>query len=100
MPDCELVVVPTLAEALPLLLAENFAGIYISAQDPVPWQQARVMLQNEAILEILGEGVAILQPDSRILWANPTLEKWCGGPLQGRLFGEAVGTPALDAQSH
>ena len=83
-----------LPEAL-RLQAEPFAGIYISALDPTLWQQTRALMQNEAILEVLGEGIAILQPDSRIVWANTTFEAWCGGPMHGRLFFESLGTPAV-----
>lgn len=93
--DREVVSVASLPEALARLQTEAFAGIYFSVLDPVLWQQVRVLLQNEAILEVLGEGIAILQPDSRILWANTTFEAWCGGPVQGRIFYEALGTPTV-----
>jgi CheY-like chemotaxis protein len=91
----EVVPVASLPEALARLQAEPFAGLYISALDPALWQQARALMQNEAILEVLGEGIAILQPDSRILWANATFEAWCGGPAHGRIFYEALGSPTL-----
>ena len=89
----EVVEIPSLAEALELIQTQAYAGIYICADDPTIRQQAEVLLQNEAILEVLGEGVAILRPDSRILWANATFEKWCGGPVQGRMFCDALGAP-------
>ena len=53
------------------------------------------MLQSGAILEVLGEGVAVLQTDSRILWANATFESWCAAPAAGQLFFEALGNPTL-----
>ncbi len=90
--DRELVRVASLSEALTLLQSQRFAGIYVSGQDPALWQ---ALLQNEAILEVLGEGVAILQPAAGIVWANPTFEKWCGGPVAGRVFYEALGTPTV-----
>jgi CheY-like chemotaxis protein len=90
--DKELVAVSSLSEALSLLRTERFAGIFVSGQEPALWQ---ALLQNEAILEVLGEGVAILQPVAGIVWANPTFEKWCGGPVQGRVFYEALGTPTV-----
>ncbi len=91
----EIVAVASLPEALARMQNELFAGIYISAVDPALWQHARVLLQNEAVLEVLGEGIAILQPDSRIVWANATFEAWCGGSAQGRIFYEALGTPTV-----
>ena len=91
----ELVLIPSLAEALVLLRTQPFEGVYISAKDPSLWQETQLLLQNEAILDVLGEGVAILQPDARILWANPTFERWCGGPAQGRTFCDALGSPKI-----
>jgi CheY-like chemotaxis protein len=91
----ELTLIPSLAEALSLLQTQKFDGIYISAQDSSHWQQVQLLMQNEAILEVLGEGVAILQPDGRILWANATFERWCDGPAQGRGFYEALGSPKV-----
>jgi CheY-like chemotaxis protein len=91
----EVVRAPSLAEALTLLQTQVFAGIYIPAQNSAVWQQAQMLMQNESILEVLGEGIAILQPDSRILWANATFEQWCGASVQGRVFYEALGNPAV-----
>ena len=39
---------------------------------------------------VLGEGIVIVRPDARILWANETFEKWCGGPVHGRTIFEAL----------
>ena len=91
----EIVLAHTLAEALSLLQTQSFSGLYISSQDPTLWQETQLLLRNEAILEVLGEGVAILQAGSRILWANPTFEQWCGGSVVGRVFYEALGTPTI-----
>lgn len=91
--DHDLVRADSLADAIARLQTETFAGVYISATDPVLWQRARILLQNESILEVLGEGIAILQADSRILWANTTFEAWCDGSPVGRIFYEALGTP-------
>jgi two-component system, sensor histidine kinase SagS len=91
----EVVSVPTLPEALAMLRTQPFAGVYISTADPELWQQAQGLLQNGAILEVMGEGVAILGPDSRIIWANATFEKWCGQPVQGQFFSAALGSPAM-----
>ncbi len=90
--DKELVPAGSFAEALARLRSERFAGIFVSGQDSALWQ---ALLQNEAILEVLGEGVAVLQPAAGIVWANSTFEKWCGGPVAGRVFYEALGTPTV-----
>jgi CheY-like chemotaxis protein len=49
-------------------------------------------LQHEDILELLGEGVAVVCRDLRIQWANATFEQWCGGPVLGKVLHEALGT--------
>jgi two-component system, sensor histidine kinase SagS len=91
----ELVLTTTLPQALAALQAQPFEGFYVSMHAPALWQQAQVLLRNEAILEVLGEGLAILDRDARIIWANQTFEKWCTGPAQGRGFCEALGTPTM-----
>lgn len=53
------------------------------------------LLRNDFILELLGEGVALVKPDMHIVWANSTFEKWCAGPVQGRNFYEALGNPKI-----
>jgi CheY-like chemotaxis protein len=50
------------------------------------------LLQHEDILELLGEGVAVVCRDLRIQWANATFEQWCGGRVLGKVLHEALGT--------
>jgi CheY-like chemotaxis protein len=83
----------SLQEGLSFLQSENLAGLYVPAQAPRVWQRAGVLLQHEAILEELGEGVVVIQPDLHISWANTAFEKWCGGDCRGMDFYEAVGSP-------
>jgi CheY-like chemotaxis protein len=91
----DIVFIPSLPEALALLQTQSFEGIYISAQDPGFWQQANVLLRNEAILDVLGEGIAILGTDARIMWTNPTFDKWCDNLPLGRTIFEALDTPTV-----
>ena len=51
---------------------------------------AASLLQHESILEVLGEGIAVLCPDLRVQWANVTFEHWCGGPAIGKSIHEAL----------
>ncbi|MBM3993642.1 MAG: response regulator [Planctomycetes bacterium] len=91
----DIVPVASLDEALSRLHSQSFDAICISADDSSLWQQTQMLLQSNAIFEVLGEGVAVLHPDSRIVWANATFEKWCGGPAQGRTFCSALGPPKI-----
>jgi len=94
--DYELVRVDNVAQGLALLRAEHFDAVYASTQDPLVWERASSLLQADYILGVLGEGVAVVNPDLRVTWANPTFEKWCGGQeVKGRSFYEALGSPEI-----
>lgn len=82
-----------ISDGLALLQHERFDGIYAAAGDEAVAAKARSLLQVDAILHVLEEGIAVLHPDGRILWANAIFEKWCGGPIQGQAFVEALGAP-------
>ena len=53
------------------------------------------LFQAEGILETLGEGVALIDLQLRITWANLMFEAWCDGPVSGRGFYEALGSPQI-----
>lgn len=90
----------TLPEGLAHLQAERLDGIFVPASAPRVWQRAGSLLQHEAILEELGEGVAIIGHDLRIAWANSPFEKWCSGDVRGCIFYEALGAPTVLGPDH
>ncbi len=90
----EVVRVHDVQEGIARLQSEHFDGVYATTQDPKVWQRTWSLLQTDAILEVLDQGVAAVHLDFRILWANATFERWCGGPARDRLFDEALGVPA------
>src|SRR5207247_10053018 len=57
--------------------------------------EAKKLLRAEHILDALADGVAVVNADLRILWANPAFEAWCGGSASGRGFYEALGSPEI-----
>src|SRR5262249_28586719 len=83
-PDCEIVRVDNVAQGLALLRTEHFDGVYANPQDPAFWERAGSLLQADYILDVLADGVALVNSDLRITWANRTFEKWCGGYGKGR----------------
>ncbi len=93
--DCEIVRVENVGQGLALLRAEHFDGVYASPQDPALWERAGSLLQADYILDVLADGVALVNSDLRITWANTTFEKWCGGSARGRSFYEALGSPEI-----
>lgn len=94
-PDCDVIRVENIARGLELLRTETFNGIFIDPCDPAIWQGTGNLLQASRVLETLGDGVALVSSDLHIIWANPMFESWCGGPVQGRGFYEALGSPEI-----
>jgi len=94
-PDCDIVRVDNVAQGLALLRTERFDGVYANPQDPALWERAGSLLQADYILDVLCDGVALVNSDLRITWANSVLEKWCGGFARGRSFYEALGSPEI-----
>lgn len=89
-PAWEVVRVRNVQEGIARLQAEHFDGVYATTHDPKVWQRTWSILQTDAILEVLDQGVAALHTDFRILWANETFERWCGGRARGRLLSDAL----------
>jgi CheY-like chemotaxis protein len=75
--------------------SEHFDGAFANPQDSAVQQQANCLLQADAILDVLEDGVAVVNPDLRVSWANSTFERWCGGELEHRPFYEALGSPEI-----
>jgi CheY-like chemotaxis protein len=94
-PDWDLVRVDSAAQGLALLQAEQFDGVYADTHDPIVWHRAESLLQADRILESLPDGVAVITPDFRIAWANPTFASWCGGTCTGRTFSDALESPEI-----
>jgi two-component system, sensor histidine kinase SagS len=95
-PGWDVVRAGTIPEGLGLLYgAGPFDGIFVPSSDPQLWNRAASLLQHESILEVLGEGIAVLCPDLRVQWANVTFEHWCGGPAIGKSIHEALHAPAF-----
>ena len=92
---CDVTPVQSLQEGLALLQANAFDGIFASTNNPHLLQRTRSILQTGVILEVVDDGVAVLGPDLRIVWANAAFDNWCGGPTQGRVFYEALGAFTL-----
>lgn len=90
----EIVRVYSVQEGIARLQNEHFDGIYATTKDPKVWQRTWSLLQTDAILEVLDQGVAALHPDLSILWANSTFDRWCGGHAKSRRFDDALGVHA------
>ncbi len=94
-PDCDIVRVDSLARSLELLQKEHFDGFYAATGDAEVWQRAASLIQGERILRTLPDEVAVVDPDLRILWANAAFDAFFGGPVAGRGFYDALGSPEI-----
>jgi CheY-like chemotaxis protein/PAS domain-containing protein len=94
-PNGQLVRADGTTTAFSLLPAERFDGVYIDTHNPVLWERVGHLFQSESILEALGEGVALVDLQLRISWANLMFEAWCDGPARGLGFYEALGSPQI-----
>jgi CheY-like chemotaxis protein len=92
---CEVVRVESLARGLDLLRNEHFDGFYADTHDTAVWQRAAGLIQAERILKTLPDGVAVVNPDLCIIWANAAFEAWCGGAVVGRGYYDALGSPEI-----
>ncbi len=76
-------------------VADRPQTLVLDGPGAAPSPQAESCLDADFILEVLGEGVAVIHPDQRVLWANAAFAKWCPDGWRGRNFFEALGYPQI-----
>src|SRR5262249_1587327 len=93
----ELVVVRTISKALSLLRDQKFAAVYVDASQLSAVRWVGMMIQAEEILDAISDGVAVVDPDLRIIWAHPEFhsltEPWMR-PV-GAPFYQSLGQPEI-----
>jgi CheY-like chemotaxis protein/GAF domain-containing protein len=93
--DLELTYADSVPQVLALLQRERFDAVCADITDLTLIRQAGTLIQADRILEMLADGVAIVDADLRVVWANAEFERWCGGPVEGKSFYEALGSPEI-----
>jgi CheY-like chemotaxis protein len=83
------------AEGQALLRSGTIDGLYIDAHDTVMWERICQLFQSDRLLDSLGEGVSLVDLQLHLSWANRTFQNWCSGPVVGRSFYEALGSPQI-----
>src|SRR6516165_4270776 len=73
------------------LRSQHLDALVANPTDPAVPRGLRAMVQAQRILTTLPDGVAVVDTERRVRWANPTFESWCGGRAVGLDFYEAVG---------
>ena len=94
-PDAETVRADSLARALDMLAEERFDAVVANPADKTVLENARRFLQSQRILAAVPDGLALVDFDLKIRWANPTFQAWCGGNPVGRGFYDALGSPEM-----
>ncbi len=94
-PDAETVRADSLARALDMLAEGRFDAVVANPADKTVLENARRFLQSQRILAAVPDGLALVDFDLKIRWANPTFQAWCGGNPVGRGFYDALGSPEM-----
>jgi CheY-like chemotaxis protein len=92
-PGGELVYADSWARGLELLRRQHFDAVLANPGDAGLLGAVRELIQSQRILATVPDGLAVVDFDLKVRWANPTFEGWCNGPAAGRGFYEALGSP-------
>ena len=89
--------VRTISKALALLRDQSFDAVYVDASQLSAVRWVGMMIQAEEILDAISDGVAVVDPDLRIIWANPEFHLLTDSATQvvGCPFYQALGQPEI-----
>jgi CheY-like chemotaxis protein len=84
----------SLAEAVSLLTSDHAQGLLVSAGDGA--DQVASLLRDHELLMHLPDGVALLDAENTIRWANPAMVGWCTcESVEGHNFYAVLGDPEI-----
>jgi two-component system, sensor histidine kinase SagS len=89
----ERVTVRTISKALALLRDQKFDAVFVDAAHLSAVRWVGMMIQAEEILDAISDGVAVVDPDLRIIWANPEYHLLASAnvPTVGTPFYQSLG---------
>jgi CheY-like chemotaxis protein len=94
--DCDVVRADSVSRALALLREQRFDAFCADSTEPALREQAGDLTRAGRLLDALADGVAVVGPDLRLIWANPAFANRCGPDgVRGRAFYEALGNPEI-----
>jgi len=91
----ELTEVGTPLQALSELTRDDYAGIYIDASQTCEATNLGHHLQNARTLDTMADGVALLNPDNVVMWANQRLIEWAPNDPIGANFYACLNNPEI-----
>jgi CheY-like chemotaxis protein/PAS domain-containing protein len=88
----EITTVQSISKALSMLRGSKFDGVYVDAAQLSAVRWVGMIIQAEEILDAISDGVAVVDPDLRIIWANPEFVSLTGPNAQvvGNRFFQAL----------
>src|SRR4029077_12079784 len=89
----EVVTVHSISKAISLLRDSQFGGVYVDASQLAAVRWVGMIIQAEEILDAIADGVAVVDPDLRIIWANPEFQSLADSSeaVAGGSFYKALG---------
>jgi len=92
----DVTVVENPLRALVHITREQFAGVYVTAGFFQQAFELGSLLQNQQILEGMPDGVALLDSENTVVWANGRLREWSARDLVvGANFYTVLGSPEI-----
>src|SRR5207302_280793 len=93
----EVVTARTMSRALVLLREQEFTGVYVDTAQLSAVRWAGVLIQADEILDAIADGVAVVDPDLKVIWANPEFHSFTDPavPPVGSSFYRALGDPEV-----
>jgi len=93
----DIVVARSMSKALVLLRQQQFAGVYVDSAQLNAVQWAGVMIQADEILDAIADGVAVVDPVLKIIWANPEFVALADRSVEtvGGQFYHVLGSPEI-----
>ncbi|MCO6457974.1 MAG: response regulator [Pirellulaceae bacterium] len=74
----------------------GLAGLFVARGPHDDAMRVERLLENERILEGMPDGVALLDAENTIVWANQAFRNWCVSPeVTGRNFYATLGNPEI-----
>jgi two-component system, sensor histidine kinase SagS len=93
----EVVTSRSMTRAMVMLREEQFAGVYVDMAQLSAVRWAGVLIQADEILDAISDGVAVVDADLRIIWANPEFYSLVDPEVEplGAKFYKALGNPEV-----
>jgi CheY-like chemotaxis protein len=93
----EVVAAKSVARALALLRTQPFDGVFVDSDQLQAVRWAGLLIQADEVLDAIADGVAIVDPEMKILWTNPEFQKLMAPDADptGVRFYQALGAPEI-----